>query len=396
MKKNLIYLAVPTFLLLFMVIISFSKKNKKESGQSAQMQVEGKPVLLFVGNYSQKEPRANGKGEGIFIYEMNSASGALAYVATSTKTTNPSYIVVHPNKQWLYAVNELDEGMVSAFRINRDKKQLEFINAVSSHGNSPCHISIDQSGKFAMIANYGTGNVALFPIETDGSLKEASSLDMHVGKGSTDRQAGPHAHMITMGTNNQFVYATDLGTDQIYIYELDTKNEKLIKTDHNASTIAGTGPRHLAFHRSQPWVYAVGELNGTIEAYAIDKTTGGLNRFQTVSTLPQGEKRDAACADIHISPSGKYLYASNRGEVNSIAMYSIEPKTGNLTLLGHQPVFGKSPRNFVIDPSGTFLLVANQNSDNVVTFKINPATGLLVKTGIEAKVPAPVCLKFLD
>lgn len=350
-----------------------------------------KPLLLFVGTYTK-----NSKSKGIYLYEMNRKTGALSYVSTC-ETVNPSYLAIHPNKQWLYAVSEVEgdkqksTGVISAFKIDTIKKQLTFINSVSAQGNGPCYVSIDRTGNFAMLANYGSGNVAAFPINKDGSLKEASSTHQHLGKGQNPRQEGPHAHMIIPGLSN-YVYSTDLGTDKIIQYTLDKQGKLTLVKEFMANS--GAGPRHLTFHSNQKWVYVINELNGTIEASNLNKSTGDFTRFQTISTLPEGQSVFAGSADIHIAPSGKYLYASNRAEVNNIAMYSINQNTGELKIIGHQTVFGKAPRNFVIDPTGTFLLVANQDSDNVITFRIDSATGKLIETGLRSEIPKPVCLKF--
>jgi 6-phosphogluconolactonase len=312
-------------------------------------------------------------------------------------------VAIHPNHQWIYAVNEFGgnnekyEGAVSAFRMNLASKQFELLNTVPSHGNYPCHISVDKTGRFVMVANYGNGSVAIYPLKDDGSLSDASFIDQHRGTGpNPKRQEGPHAHMITQGADARIVYNTDLGTDKIFVYKLDTINGKLLPTDVNYSSQPGAGPRHLVFHPNQKWAYCVNELIGTIEASLIDKTTGALTRFQTISTLPEGEKREPGSADIHITPNGKFLYATNRGDINTIAMFTIHQKNGKLQLLGHQSTKGKTPRNFVIDPTGTFLLVANQNTNNVITFRIDPTSGKLKETGIETEIPSPVCLKFVE
>ena len=369
-----------------MIITSFSYFQKKPLKTA-------KPFRIYIGTYTQKESHVNGKAEGVYIYEMNHSTGALTHVVTSPKTINPSYVAVHPNGKWLYAVNETGDGKVSAFSIDPKKKKLEFVNAVSSHGNSPCYISIDNSGKFVMTATYGSGTVALFPIKEDGSLKEATSVNKHEGRGPDSRQESPHAHMIRTGNDDKLIYAVDLGIDEVITYKLDPSKATLTKTNAY-KTKPGAGPRHIDFHKNKKWAYLVNELNGTIEACTVDAKTGALSRFQEISTLPAGETRKAGCADIHITPSGKFLYATNRGEINNIAMYSIDTANGQLKVLGHQSVKGRTPRSFAIDPTGTFLLVANQDSDNIVTFKIDSSNGKLIDTGIEAKVPTPVCVKF--
>lgn len=371
--------------LVFTTVSFISKTNI-----SAQ---EKKPVWVFVGTYTEKEPHVDGKAEGIYIYEMNPVNGALTHVVTSPKTINPSYVVLHPNGKWLYAVNETSDGKVSAFSIDRENKKLKLLNIVSSQGSDPCYVSVDKTGKFVMVANYSSGTVALYPINADGSLKEASSVVKHEGKGpDANRQKGPHAHMIIPGPG-QFIYSADLGTDQVISYTIDAKNTKLVKATTYTSK-PGAGPRHLAFHNNKKWAYVVTELNGTIESCNIDAKTGALKRFQEISTLLPEVKLPAGCADIHIHPNGKYLYASNRGEVNTIAIYAIDQATGKLTAIEQVSVKGRTPRSFAIDPTGTFLLAANQDSGNVITFRIDAATGKLKYEGVEAKIPTPVCLRF--
>ena len=392
------------FILCGLCLLPLSCRNKASQkisrpDDSISMKIDSS-LFLFVGTYTQTDTPAQAKATGIYIYRMNRFTVALSLHSVSPHTINPSYLAIHPNKLFVYAVNETggdgpkDFGAVSAFRLDRDKMQLQFINSVSSKGKFPCYISVDASGKFVMVANYGSGNVALYPLQNDGSLGEAVSIIQHQGKGPHKNQDGPHAHMIVPDPEGKYIYTSDLGIDRVQVYRIDTLKRQLEYKNREAVMKAGAGPRHIAFHPSQPWMYVVAELNGTIEAFTRDKETGALSRFQSVSTLPAGVNQEASCADIHISPSGKFLYASNRAEVNSIAIYSINERTGELSLLGHQDTGGKTPRGFVIDPSGSFLLVANQNSSNVVTFKIDPVTGMLHATGIVTQVPTPVCLKF--
>jgi 6-phosphogluconolactonase len=253
---------------------------------------------------------------------------------------------------------------------------------------------VDHSGKFVLVANYGSGNVAMYPLNGDGSLKEAVTVIQHEGKGPDPaRQEGPHAHMITTGNRGDMIYAVDLGIDKVITYKLDPRKASLEKTSEYHS-VPGAGPRHIEFHSNKKWAYIVNELNGTIEACSVDSHTGALTRFQVASTIPAGEKGKAGSAAIHLTPSGKYLYASNRGDINNIAMYAVDENSGRLQMIGYQPVKGRTPRSFTIDPSGKFLLVANQDTDNIITFMIDPSTGKLMDTGIETKVPTPVCLKF--
>ena len=380
-----------------LLILSFGcSKPVSEQEQGAQPSDE---LILYVGTYTEKEAHVDGKADGIYVYKFNPSTGKLTYLSTSARVVNPSYLVVHPSKKYLYAVNETGgvatdtSGAVSAFRIDPQTSALSLINQVSSTGDWPCHISVDYSGKFALVANYG-GSVAVLPLHDDGSIAEAPNTIEHQGSGPTGRQNGPHAHMIIPGLDNELVYAVDLGADKVFIYELDTDNKNLAPTQIDTDITPGAGPRHLAIHPELKTAYVVNELSGTIECFNIDES-GGLERFQTISTLTQGSDTDAACADIQIHPSGKYLYASNRGEVNNIATYEVSTQDGTLRLIGHQSTYGKGPRSFVIDPGGDFLLVANQDTDNVFIFKIDNSTGLLIDGPLETKIPTPVCLKFL-
>ena len=356
------------------------------------MNIPEKPIWIYIGTERQAKVGEN-KSKGIYIYEMNPATGALKYVANSPQIVNPTYLAIHPNKKWLYAVSETENGKLCAFSIDSRKGKIYETNTVSSQGDYPCFISIDESGEFVMTANYGSGTVAVYPIDKDGSLKKATSVIKHEGKGPHSRQEGPHAHMIRPNPYNKLIYAVDLGIDKVICYNLDPNMASLSKNnEYNAKP--GAGPRHIDFHKNGKWAYIITELTGTIEACNVDENTGALSSFPEISTLQDNETRYPGSADIHITPSGKFLYASNRGEINNIAMYSIDQENANLRLIGHQPVKGLTPRNFVIDPSGKFLLVANQDSDNIVTFKIDSNTGKLIDTGIETKVPAPMCLKF--
>jgi 6-phosphogluconolactonase len=388
-------------IILFSVMLGAGCRNPHMKGDQVSGIPDTTSSILYIGTYTEKEAHVNGKATGIYVYRLDRATGTLSPVSVSPETVNPSYIQVHPGGQWLYAVNETGStqgdpsGTVSAFRLTQGGTLLEFINTVPSAGNYPCYIQIDRTGHFAMVANYGSGTVSLLPLHADGSLGSAVATDRHAGRGPADRQEAAHAHMIDVSPDNHFAYSCDLGTDKIYCYLLDTENGKLVAAGDPYSTQPGSGPRHLVFHPVKNFAYVVNELNGTIECMTADTLTGKLSRYQTISTLAGGDGRDAGCADIHIAPSGKFLYASNRGKYNNIAMYSIAEDTGILTLIGHHNVKGKTPRNFVIDPTGTYLLVANQDSDNVVTFRIDPETGKLIDTGIEASIPTPVCLKIL-
>jgi 6-phosphogluconolactonase len=388
---------------LISVVISCKSmmQHKSESASNQESMQKSGNLILFVGTYTEKESWVNGKADGISEYKMDMNTGRLTFVCKSPRTINPSYLAIHPGKNFLYAVNETGgtsqnpTGTVSAFHIDTANNRLDFVSSVSSQGLSPCFISFDKFAKFVLVANYGSGTVAMLPVDEKCILHEAVSADKHAGKGPTSRQEAPHAHMIIPSPYKNFVYSVDLGIDQILLYVLDGAARKLIPTGRNTLTSAGAGPRQMVFHPLKPWSYVVCELNGTIEAYRVDTSSGSLSIFQTISNHGGTTGENPASGDIHITPSGKYLYASNRGNVNNIAMFSINQESGELSLIGYQSTFGKTPRNFVIDPTGMYLLVANQDSDTIVTFKIDPETGKLIETGIVTQSPTPACLKFL-
>lgn len=362
--------------------------KKQSTGDAGQE----KSYILYVGTYTEQEAHVDGKAEGIYVFRMNAETGKLKQVSKSPFTVNPSYLTVSKDGNYLYVVNETGDdeiGHVSAFRIIDEN--LEFINKVSSEGDYPCYIEVDPHGRFTLTANYGSGNVALLPIERDGSLRPAASVDQHTGKGPTASQMSAHAHFIAYSDDGKFIYSNDLGTDRIYIYRYD--DNKLELTGMWTAT-PGSGPRHLAFHPFLNVAYSINELNGTIDCLVRDTITGGLDHFQSVSAVPDSNSNDASSADIHVTPSGEFLYATNRGNYNNIAAFRIDTVTGRLHLIGFYSVKGETPRNFVIDPEGRFLLVANQNSDSIIVFSIDPETGVLKDTGIEVRVPTPVCLKF--
>ncbi len=352
-----------------------------------------KDLLLYVGTYTR------GKSEGIYVYRMNLASGELKHAATVKGISNPSFLAIDPRRRFLYAVNESGEfagkkgGGVTAFAIDQKTGELRKLNEQHSPG-VPCHASVLPSGRFVMAANYGGGNVVIYPVKADGSLGEASDVAQHTGTGGDPkRQAGPHAHCIMPDAAGQYVFAPDLGIDKVMIYKVDAKIGKFIPNGF-AATKPGAGPRHFDFHPAGKFAYVINELDSTLTAFAYDKAKGELKELQTVSTLPADFKNASYCADVHVHPSGRFVYGSNRGH-DSIVAFAVDQQTSKLTLIGHESTGGKWPRNFGIDPTGEFLLVANQNTDNVVTFRIDQTTGKLRATGLVTEIPVPVCLKFI-
>ena len=389
-----------SFVLVIAFILGSCKSGTSNNNQSAidDSLKSAKPMLVFIGTYTQNQLDTNEKSKGIYLYQLDPKSGELSFVNASPETVNPSYLVIHPNKKWIYSVNEVgndkENGYLSAFSFNLEQKELQFINSVSSQGTYPCYISTDHSGKYLMTANYGNGTVASFTIKDDGSLSEAISVHQHIRKSTDNPDVKPHAHMILQGPAEQIVYSSDLGTDMVWVYNLNATNGKLEPAKMHIPTQTGSGPRHFEFHPNKPWAYVINELNGTIEAFATKQQFGAWGHFQTISTITDTTYGPASCADIHITPSGKFLYGSNRGNINNLAIYEIDQESGELKLIGHQDIKGKTPRNFAIDPTGMYLLVANQNTNNIITFKIDNSTGKLTETGKSVTIPAPVCIKF--
>jgi 6-phosphogluconolactonase len=351
--------------------------------------------VVFIGTYTEHE---GSQSKGIYLYRMDPASGELTFAWEAQGVLNPSFLDLHPQRNFLYAVNEIETfagqegGGVSAFSVDPASGELQLLSAYSSRGKSPCYISIEATGRFALVANYSSGNVAMLPIQTYGSLGPATAVDQHAGSSvDPERQTAPYAHCIRPDPTNRFAIATDLGADKLFIYRMDLENGKL-EAHAEVRVQPGAGPRHLIFHPNGQYLYLLNELNSTVIVYRYHPDAGSLEEIQTLSTLPPGFQGENLCADLHIW--GKYLYASNRKH-DSIAWYLIDENTGRLAYQGEVPSGGKEPRGCVIDPSGSFLLAAHEKSDNVVIFKIDPGTGGLSRTGQEAKLSKPVCVRFV-
>ena len=350
-------------------------------------------ITLYVGTYT------SGKSEGIYVYRMDPVSGELKPF-NSIQSANPSFLAIDRSKRYLYAVNEVKEfdgkpgGAVSAFAIDSATRNLRFLNQQPSLGADPCHLTVDRRRKSLLVANYTGGNVAVLPIQRDGSLGPATDLKKHEGSSIKEQQKGPHAHCIILDASDRHALVADLGIDKVVIYRFDRTTGKLTPAkQHWAPLQPGAGPRHLTLHPSGGYAYVINELDSTMTAFKYDGVNGTLSPLDTVSTLPSNFSGTSYCADVHVSPSGKFLYGSNRGH-DSIVGFAIDQRTGKLQQLEHVSTEGKWPRNFTIDPTGRFLLVANQHTDNVVSFRIDAQTGLLKPTGHVAEIPVPVCLKF--
>lgn len=354
-------------------------------------------LLLYVGTYTSGPT----KSEGIYVYRFDVKTGGLAPHKVVSGVVEPSFLAISKNRRYLYAVNETLEyegkssGAVSSFAIDGKTGDLRFINKQSSLGAAPCHLSVSAKGNFVLVANYLGGNVSVYPIAKDGSLGGSVDLKQHVGKGPKAQQDAPHAHSVILDAANKFAFVNDLGIDQILIYGFDKKTGKLTANTAQPSyaTRPGAGPRHFKIHPDGRFAFVVNELDMTITSLALDANAGKLSEVQTISTVPADFKGENSCADIHVSPNGDFLYASNRGH-DSIVSYKIDKRTGRIEMIEHVSTGGKAPRNFAIDPAGSYLLAANQRSDSIVVFDIDGRTGKLKPTGTTVTTPSPVCLIF--
>ena len=391
-------------------VSEFSRRGFLQAGAAAAVGVSMAPMAFakaagrraYVGTYTGTD----GNGEGIYLFDFDAATGELSNRALAAKTSSPSWIALHPSKRFLYAANEGNEGAATAFAIG-DGGTLRQINSVSSHGAAPCHLSFDASGKFAFVANYMSGTLAVLPIGADGALGEATDVQTHTGvKGapngaSTAPRGGytiggheaPHAHFIQHDVQGRFVLAVDLGQDSIYSYRFDAAAGKLAQ--QSVVTLpAGDGPRHLAFHPDGKWIYSIQEQASTVVFYHYNADSGELHAEQTVSALPEGFAGTSFGSEIMIHPNGKWLYAANRLH-DSIGVFAIGAD-GRLTHTGQAHTEGDYPRHMNIDPSGRYFFVCNQRGDNIPSFRIHPQTGLLAPTGHYAAAGTPACIIFAE
>jgi len=366
---------------------------------SAAADHQGK-YIFYVGTYTEEKGSTS---KGIYAYRYDADTGQITPLGLAAETTNPSWVTLHPNGRFLYAVNEVgnykgpNSGGVSAFSIDRATGKLTFLNEVSSRGADPCYAVVDKTGKYVLVANYTSGSVAVFPIHDDGSLGDASAFVQHTGHGTNpERQEGPHAHSINLGSDNRFAMVDDLGLDELLVYKFDSAKGSLTPNDPPFAKLdPGSGPRHFALHPSGKFAYVVSEMKGTVTVFSNDAKTGALQPSQTISTLPKDFTGSIEDAEIEVHPSGKFVYASNRGDANSIAVYATDPSKGTLTTVEIAPTQGKTPRSFEIDPTGQLLFAANEKSNNLVVFRIDQKTGHLTPTGQVLDVSEPVCVKFL-
>ena len=355
-------------------------------------------TLIYLGTYT------GGESKGIYRSALDEGSGELSDPVLAAELENPSFLVVSPDQNYLFAVSENEKfkgdegGGVSSFAISEDGG-LTLINQVNSGGGAPCHISIDPEGKCLLVANYMGGSTSSYQITVDGKIVSpaAEGFIQHEGQGAQlPRQASPHAHSVNVDPSSKRAYVADLGLDKVLIYKLDAAAGTIVPNDPPFLKLPdATGPRHFSFHPSGKWAYTNLEMSLQVAALGHDPETGALNVLEIESTVPDGTGRKGnSTAECLVHPTGKWVYVSNRGH-DSIAAFAIDQKTGKLDFIEREFTQGKTPRNFGIDPSGKFLIAGNQGSGNVVVLKINQDTGSLNPTGHEIELPAAVCIRFL-
>lgn len=349
--------------------------------------------LVFVGTYTNKTG-----SKGIYAFEFDADAGKLTPKGLAAETPDPSWVVIHPNGKFAYAANEAGkQSTITAFAIDAKSAKLSQLNEVSALGQDPCHLSFDKTGKHLFAANYSSGNVVAFPLLADGKLGERTAVAADVGAvgPNKERQEGPHAHWVQASPDNRFVFVSDLGLDALLSYRFDATKGVLTPNDPPFAKVApGAGPRHATFSPDGRFVYVVSELDSTVTAFGYDSSRGALQELQVVSTLPKDFHGRNDTAEIAIHPSGKWLFASNRGR-DTIAVFSIDPASGRLAPAGDFATGGKEPRHFAIDPTGRFLLAENQKSNNIVVFRIDVSKGHLLQASEVTDIPSPVCLAFL-
>ena len=363
-------------------------------------------VLAYVGTYNTPP---DGNGQGIELYEMNPANGELHRAGVATPAHNASWLALHPSRKFLYAGNEMGDsaGSVTAYAVNPANGSLQLLNAVSSEGAGPAHVSVDATGKYVFVANYAGGSLAVLPIEASGALGGATCVIEDKGSvGPTIPSSAPegsfafsghdkaHAHMIQADPGNRFVLQTDLGQDRIYVYRFDLASGKLTPADSPFVAVPpGDGPRHFTFHHNGRWMYSLQEEASTVIFFEFDPVTGSLLAQQTISTLPEGFKGTNFTSEILLSRDGRYLYTANRLH-DSIAIFSLDTR-GHLKYVGETSTMGSYPRHIQFDPSGSFLFACDQRSDSIASFRVDKKTGSVTFTGHYTAVGSPACILFL-
>ena len=383
-----------------LLLMSVSSGFAGEKGQRALANASfngASKYRVYIGTYT------NGDSKGIYSCTLNMQDGSLTNLKLAAESVNPSFLAIHPNRRYLYAVNEVSDfqgktnnGGVSAFAINQKTGKLSLLNQQSTGGASPCHLIVDAAGKNVLVANYHGGSIAAFSIQKDGSLSKATSFIQHAGSSViSPRQDEPHAHSINLDAANRFAFVADLGLDKVLVYRFNSDRGTLVPNEPTGVSVPpGGGPRHFAFHPNGKTAYVINEIKSTVTAFEYNKQRGVLKPFQTLSTLPAGFDGRTSTADVQVHPSGKFLYGSNRGH-DSITIYTIDNKSGRLTYVENQKLLGQTPRNFAMDPAGRFLFAECQRNGFIETFRIDPNSGRLNSMGISVSVPSPVCVKMM-
>ncbi len=376
-------------------VLSSSSKRAGSAVQPAQ------GYFVYVGTYP------DGGGKGIYLYRLDEKSGHLTSLGLAAKIANPSFLATDPSHRHLYALTDSDAEIpgpnagevvntISSFAIDPATGALKLLNRVSSHGKDPIHLIVDKTGKILFVANYDSGSVASFALRPDGSIGAMTGFDQHHGSSvNPHRQEGPHAHAVVISADNRFLFVPDLGLDRVYLYRIDEAKQSFAANETAYVTVkAGLGPRHLVFAPDGKFAYAVCEMGSSVVAFSYDRRSGALTPVQTISTLPTGFSGEDDSAEIAVDKSGRFLYASNRGQ-DAITEFKIDQGTGKLTTVQNISTGGKTPRNFAIDPSGRYLFVGDQDSNKIVLFAVDPATGRLTPTNQTDEVGSPACIIFV-
>lgn len=352
----------------------------------------GDLYFVYFGTYTASVSK------GIYAARYEPASGRVEMLGAVAEAANPSFLAIRPDHRFLYAVNWKASGtepgnMVSAFSIDARTAKLSFLNKVPSKGEQPTHLAVDSTGKLLVVANYGSGTVAAFPIREDGHVGEAIWADQHTGPPVDAHGGDPHAHDVLFSPDNHLVFVAELGLDRVYSYRFDAARRAISPYDPPfVATSPGSGPRHLALHPNGKFLYANNETSSTVAVF--EREGGMLKEIQTISTLPPDFNGRNSTAEIQIDRAGKFLYVSNRGH-DSIAVFAVESDSGRIRPVEYVSTQGKTPRNFSLDPTGAYLFAANENSSTVVLFRVDPATGRLKPSGTVLDVPSPSCVIFL-
>lgn len=351
---------------------------------------------VFVGTYTGKESR------GIYSFSLDASKERIGALGLAAEAENPSFLAIHPNRRFLYAVNEVNEfdgeasGAVVAYQIRPDGSLL-FLNQAATGGGAPCHLVVEATGNFLLVANYNGGSVSVFRLGGDGLIGERTELVQHLGSGKHPRrQRRPHAHSVNLDVGNRYVAVADLGVDKVFVYPLDVATGRLRLAKAGAVSLPpGSGPRHFAFHPRGKLAFVNGELSSSLASLRWDSAAGTLELLDRKSTLPADFVGSNSTAEVRCHPNGRFVYVSNRGH-DSIAVFGVDAATGRLTLIEREPTQGQTPRHFGISPCGDYLLAANQKSNSIVVFRIDSESGKLEAAGLKVEVPTPVCVQFLQ